>query len=545
MLQFCIAMKNESVIYRFRNNVSPTPRDNANNGEPRSIISPRLYRRLPLTEDTIAMQERISARVSNDTSSSGKEHPLLKWQVVRPALISDVNAFKAANSGADLSAFLLWYGVTVSDEFSRLALSSPPVVGIAITDTADSPSEVVVEGLSASIDQSVVEKTSVASTSVQPPPYDPMTSIGIPLSTLEEIWHTCEGVHCEAQKPLFQAEKEAEKALAFLEKIPFAQLAGTLLSAAMHFVYRVLDAKLNQWILSAPVSAPVSPGPALGRTRTGSGSQPMGSPRGSGRGYKFSGGFSTENLTASLVGDLALLKEQIASAVQQLKQLSSLPLTAVRDEEALSAVVILVDSVAGLVEKLENVCLKADELDMLFKGVVLSPNTATVTKGSNSHISGDLHRMLVALSLRDNYFAERDEEASLLMDFIKVVSVRSGGGAGEASTTGPTGSHAWHSYDGRELGVPTSKSYSLRLGGAPTSIASSSGKHAFETLSSASRGESLDFVRNQSDGNEDVSQTQQSSSSGGSSVMVSDFQMDAVIEQSSLRVSFRVPERVD
>lgn len=417
-------------------------------------------------------------------------------------------------------------------------------------------------------------------------PTGPMTSIGIPYATLVEIWNTCEGVHCEAQKPLFQAEKEAEKSLAYLEKIPFTQFTCTMLSNVVKFVFHLLNTKLNYWIsLSSGGQAPASP---MSSAAVGGGEFTRLRSKGS-----FSGAqVPSEHMTSNLMSDLLLLQEQIETAIRQLKVQST---QTVRDEGATSAVIILIDSIAGLVEKLENVCLKADEIDSLFKAcmstaanniVAATASTGGSSSGSKSskQSSGtgakdaaraaaaannklnDMHRMLVSLALRDNYFVERDEEVSSLMDFIKVLNMQSD------ANWGPAGAHAWHSYDGRELGLPTSKSYSLRvaapssssgaggaagaaaaapapplspMGGVMSSpnAASISGKH-FVALSSASRAESNDFRANNSDGESPVPVAQAGGGVGGgnSQRIVTDFQMDAVIQQNIMRISFKIPE---
>ncbi len=133
----------------------------------------------------------------------------------------------------------------------------------------------------------------------------------------------------------------------------------------------------------------------------------------------------------------------------------------------------------------------------------------------------------MALSLRDIYCAERDEEVALLMDLIKAINLRDAGTAG---------THAWHSYDGRELGLPSSKSYSLRVASsASTNFTSHSGNRPFVALSASTRSESLDFTRSLSDGGGG-----DDSAASGSGEL--DFQMDATIEKHNLRVSFKIPE---
>eukprot|EP01038_Epipyxis_sp_PR26KG_P012201 gene12201-16344_t len=112
LLQFCIVMKNDDVIYKskyYNNNNSNYKNDNSviiipsTNGN-RIIIPPELYRRLPLTTDKIIQNKKLESKI-NSSSSSAKDRPSLKLQIKMPYLVSDIKAFKAANNKGTLEDF--------------------------------------------------------------------------------------------------------------------------------------------------------------------------------------------------------------------------------------------------------------------------------------------------------------------------------------------------------------------------------------------------------------------------------------------------------
>ena len=99
------------------------------------------------------------------------------------------------------------------------------------------------------------------------------------------------------------------------------------------------------------------------------------------------------------------------------------------------AACILVDSVAGLLQKLEQMVVTLQTLEPLLV--------------SSKGYSAD--SLIHALARRDSCTAETDAEMSILYEVSKTLR------------NFKEQIHDWHSKDGRELGQPTSKIFSIKL----------------------------------------------------------------------------------
>jgi hypothetical protein len=80
----------------------------------------------------------------------------------------------------------------------------------------------------------------------------------MPLDELQKVWNLCEPVSCEDQgKPLFLWEKEAERALAYLESVSAVRLATEMLCSGMRLLVGVVASYVQPWISEDRRDAPL------------------------------------------------------------------------------------------------------------------------------------------------------------------------------------------------------------------------------------------------------------------------------------------------
>jgi hypothetical protein len=217
-----------------------------------TVRQPALFRRLPLTEDAVAMSNYLARKVNAKSSRSSRDHPQLKVQLQYPSIVSDMKAFKAANPELGLDVFCAWYGfepITQVPSSEQAAQSAAPAAdgaaagdGTKSGDGGSSSSAAAVQGArTAQIP---------AAMSAKPVP--------MPLDELQKVWNLCEPVSCEDQgKPLILWEKEAERALAYLESVSAVRLATEMLCSGMRLLVGVVASYVQPWISEDRRDAPL------------------------------------------------------------------------------------------------------------------------------------------------------------------------------------------------------------------------------------------------------------------------------------------------
>eukprot|EP01033_Poteriospumella_lacustris_P006781 gene6781-4892_t len=166
---------------------------------PMHIQQPKsLLRRIPLTEDMLAMQQHLSQKIFLDASRTFSSNPLLRFQVVLPNLLPHMQSFRQANPQAAVRDFYHWYGL----DHAPLSLID------ALIGEADRALDILWTqhcALDAEKDAALM-----------PPP-------------------------TEMTKTQFSADKEMTKAIAALERMSVAGLGEELLYLALCFNWRLLQ----------------------------------------------------------------------------------------------------------------------------------------------------------------------------------------------------------------------------------------------------------------------------------------------------------------
>jgi len=195
--------------------------------------------------------------------------------------------------------------------------------------------------------------------------------------------------------------------------------------------------------------------------------------------------------------DLNLLTENVQTAVQRLQTISKLKTEEAVDLDLLRNTAMLIDSIAGLTEMVEKNALKVDALENLF----INFSTAAIRSSSfhthPEHSTPDeqmvlMQQLVLSLAHSGRYSLRNAEEVSVLMDFIKCMSWHEGASgvhANSISSKGGSWKHDWHSYDGRELGLPSAKSFSVRL--SPETVEEAVGVKHFRMDADITRQEEL------------------------------------------------------
>jgi hypothetical protein len=217
-----------------------------------TVRQPALFRRLPLTEDAIAMSNYLARKVNAKSSRSSRDHPQLKVQLQYPSIVSDMKAFKAANPELGLDVFCAWYGfepVTQVQSTEQVAQSAAAAPGRAAADEGAKSDD---GGSSNSAAPVQGARTGDILTAVT------AKSVPMPLDELQKVWNLCEPVSCEDQgKPLFLWEKEAERALAYLESVSAVRLATEMLCSGMRLLVGVVASYVQPWISEDRRDAPL------------------------------------------------------------------------------------------------------------------------------------------------------------------------------------------------------------------------------------------------------------------------------------------------
>ena len=151
---------------------------------------------VPVTEDSIRQQEEILSRLG---SSEGVK---IRQQLQSVTLLSDMQAFKAANPGCVLADFIRWH--SPRDWIAWDTLSPEEQVGLTSTEWCW-------------VEQGVLSER-----------------MRDPTNLWHQTWRSAAPISAASQRPIFNAAQEAEKAFHYLETIApyelFRQLTIGMLS---------------------------------------------------------------------------------------------------------------------------------------------------------------------------------------------------------------------------------------------------------------------------------------------------------------------------
>ena len=208
-----------------------------------------------------------------------------------------------------------------------------------------------------------------------------------------------------SQKPLFNIELEAEKALDFLESLTSIQFAAEILCAALSTVYSILREEASEWVSFDVEYAP-----------------------------------SSSSLPHSSLRDLEeSIKNAIGKVREDVAQFGSADSNSSISQDTL----IEVDTVCSKIDHFETWIVKARELDCL----LTLPEESNTTRRLSLAGSAARRRMVVDLAVHGKTVAQDSSEARRLL--------------GLAKTFSPGVDHAWQSTDGRELSC-SSKTFEIR-----------------------------------------------------------------------------------
>lgn len=339
--------------------------------------APRLQRRLPTTKDSLAELAYISKKFSSFPKSGGSnsvgsdsrdnQKSLLRWQVLMPGLVSDMRSFKAENPEANVMTFREWY------------------CGGELPEIDD--------------------------------------------EELQQLWIECESSFPHDQKPLFRAEKEAEKSLGCLENITTTQLAAEMLLITMMTASYLLQHKFQMWCDQSYFEESLSSSLYEGEN--------------SDTQFCLRSTWSALQEHTSLV--VSLLKDESKRSMERLgeKKNTEPPRRQHEDQKdqhyddpQVSSnipghILLLVDAIAKLVERLDEIDRRAQELISILR--------------FERPLNKETSRFILSLCTGKSTAANTWQQAIAIRKLASKISKGRG--------------HNRHSLNGRELGSPTKKEF--------------------------------------------------------------------------------------
>lgn len=399
MIHFCLVMKEESPIYQFTKNTSVV------NDE--VVYNPRLFKRLPMTIDVLAVQKHIAKKFQGENNLQAlRDNPMLPFQVRYPSLLSDINAFKAANPHADLEVFCQWYGIL--DDFE--SKSSRHCDHHADGTTNNSEAENV-ENIP------VLDKEKM-------------------MQTLTEIWQDVgAGKGCDEQKILFHAEKELGKAIAFIDRMHAFNFAADLLFQATQWITASFEHVISKYLFSSTANQLGLKQLDEKMTNLKQLSKKIDKILTEKNAPRPSTSSSAPTPSSSPVPTEMLNSPDSASNSGPSQ---STPVRLASDMELFQ----LFDEFAAQVEEIEVIVSKMTQVNVMVHTMHNDDqDRKTMLDTWIKH-----HQQ----SENEEYSLNSEEEVKSLRSIIKSIHHRNGKG------------HEWYSYDGRELGLPHSKDFLLK-----------------------------------------------------------------------------------
>jgi len=310
-----------------------------------------LARRLPTTNDFLAQIDYAAQSVlrtpdegvqmcSEDCAQNSD--PFLHIRLLAPALISDMRAFKAAYPDNDFLSFSEWYNLESME--------------------------------------------------------------GVGFEQLDYLFEKLDPCPAEKQKPLFNAEAEAEKVLAFLESITVVQFAAELLVASLSTVYAILREEASEWV---NIEDP------------------------------------TSKSDLEVVDDFLDLQSKIELVVRKVREDVAQFGVSEANASISQDTLVDVDELCVRYDKVETWLMKAREIDQ----ILTLPEEANASPRMAAAASLARRRLVVDLALRESSLALDVAEARRLFAVARLFS--------------PGSDNIWQSSDGRELPASYSKTIEM------------------------------------------------------------------------------------
>jgi hypothetical protein len=355
------------------------------------LKSVKLSRRIPVTADVLAMQQHIARKYETTAAGmeqGGGEEVFLQECVFLPTLLKDMRAFHVADGEASLEMFLAWYGLpartesgtagiaTKGGDAESVTVNRSPFLFLRHVDTMQRLADLWTQAISASTADQQEDGDAVGSSSSS--------------SSSNGDQHS------------FSAQKEADKAILYLEKVPINSLCLELLIQLLQVICHLLQVECQHF-------------------------------------YKQSDGVRSQ------LHHLQTMMNQLEMASLYIRKNHILrrPSSSSSNASSSSSQRELVQSTLQVLQQVESVLLGIEGLEHLllrsysFYQVVstLHPNTP------------------VDLSLgfdQGRYTLLSEDQAQEVRRAMKGIYTKGSGG------------HDWYSYDGRELGMPTARKFVIR-----------------------------------------------------------------------------------
>ncbi|XP_022111820.1 rab3 GTPase-activating protein catalytic subunit-like [Acanthaster planci] len=171
----------------------------------------------PMTEDMLEEHAEVLAQLG--TSSEGAE---LRAKMQSACLLSDMQAFKAANPGCELEDFVRWYSPRDWIEHEEDE-----------DEEGDEGEEPMDDGEGGAREEGGANRRKVKGSLSQ--------RMMLPGNTWQEVWSQSKPVPAHLQKRLFDDTKEAEKVLHFLASLRPGEVVLHLLPLIVHAALRRLE----------------------------------------------------------------------------------------------------------------------------------------------------------------------------------------------------------------------------------------------------------------------------------------------------------------
>jgi hypothetical protein len=461
-LNFCTLMKKEG-NFRFVPADKPLQESDSSLGSVtidskiNNTSNIALLRRVPLTSDAAAQRKHLEAKLTSGKSNSVAENPLLRWQVTHPALVADIRAYKHKFPDRGLKDFLRWY--TGNAELAELgptpsSRSTPAPAGENDLDSGSEHSSVFSPGIASP--SRPLTPGAYRTAGILHDGYK-NSSGGIyeePVAAeaWSLLWDLCEPCAAANQRVMFRVETEAEKCIAYLEDLNARDLSVQLLLLATTSIYAMLHNELRPWRFPVPPQSPASNTSTSTSNRQGPTTKDD-STSNRGRLVSIDSDDITEDESTAAVGDVdlaanALMCAEIAQLKEDMCNFERLVRLFCEDAVSLgtpsksstynSSIVEFIscaERVISRIEALEEKIVRYHEVGTVLMIPCAGPGSRFVTAvcGANGKLCT----------------ARTNGDVLSLFELVKFVSRG-------------TESHSWNSEDGRELGKPTKKTFSLK-----------------------------------------------------------------------------------
>ena len=233
-------------------------------------------------------------------------------------------------------------------------------------------------------------------------------------SDFHELWASLDACEATQQKPMFRAEAEAEKSLIFLESITPLQFSAEMLIVAITVVLPLLEGEVREWAVATDGDA----------------------------------------AAAEVLQVLAKVKKDAVCASKRIRNDVAQFGSSAADSSISQDTLLLIDGVCQEMGELETFCIKARELDSL----LTLPEETGASRMRQAGLRAERRRLVTSLARFCAATAVDGTEAKRMQGLARAFS----------RGRRPSHHHTWHSTDGRELPLGSSKTVTIACAEAPT-----------------------------------------------------------------------------